>query len=124
MMPTVYEKKIFNFNRQNPPRYQQRQVNNFDYKLEEFSKEIHLNHAKQNKWFRKNGHTQVTGLNTLPIWSLRARVKNKGNGAPGAIRTRDLWLRRPILYPAELQVRSGLQQILTKISTKTRQKCY
>ena len=29
---------------------------------------------------------------------------NHENGAPGAIRTRDLWLRRPILYPAELQV--------------------
>ena len=118
MMPTVYEKKIFNFNRQNPPRYQQRQVNNFDYKLEEFSKEIHLNHAKQNKWFRKNGHTQVTGLKTLLIWSLRPEVKNKENGAPGAIRTRDLRLRRPLLYPAELQVRSGLHQVVVIISTK------
>ena len=26
-------------------------------------------------------------------------------GAPGAIRTRDLWLRRPTLYPAELRAR-------------------
>ena len=24
-------------------------------------------------------------------------------GAPGAIRTRDLWLRKPTLYPAELR---------------------
>ena len=27
------------------------------------------------------------------------------NGAPGAIRTPDLWFRRPTLYPAELQAR-------------------
>ena len=27
------------------------------------------------------------------------------SGAPGAIRTRGLWLRRPTLYPAELRAR-------------------
>ena len=29
------------------------------------------------------------------------------SGAPGAIRTRDPWLRRPVLYPAELRARGG-----------------
>ncbi len=32
------------------------------------------------------------------------QIKKGLNGTPGAIRTRDLRLRRPMLYPAELQV--------------------
>ena len=34
-------------------------------------------------------------------------LKGLGCGAPGRIRTCDLWLRRPTLYPAELRARAG-----------------
>ena len=37
----------------------------------------------------------------------RSNYLNNENGAPGAIRTRGLWLRRPTLYPAELQVQGA-----------------
>ena len=32
-----------------------------------------------------------------------AQIRHKGDGAPGGIRTPDQWLRKPLLYPAELQ---------------------
>ena len=35
---------------------------------------------------------------------LDSNVADQQNGPLGAIRTRDLWLRRPTLYPAELRV--------------------
>jgi hypothetical protein len=34
---------------------------------------------------------------------------NEGSGAPGGIRTPDQWLRKPLLYPAELRAR-GVQR--------------
>jgi hypothetical protein len=34
----------------------------------------------------------------------------KMTGAPGGIRTPDLWLRRPMLYPAELRARDAILQ--------------
>ena len=37
------------------------------------------------------------------------------NGAPGVSRTRDLWLRRPTLYPAELRARLKLAGRWTRI---------
>lgn len=49
-----------------------------------------------------------------------ANTQKNENGAPGAVRTRDLRFRKPLLYPTELQVRSGLHQMLAIISTKTR----
>src|SRR6266702_689194 len=39
------------------------------------------------------------------------------SGAPGAIRTPDLWFRRPALYPAELQARSGRSLIFPERAT-------
>jgi hypothetical protein len=47
---------------------------------------------------------------TLPAVSYSAfgnqRSKSDLSGAPGVSRTRDLWLRRPTLYPAELRAHS------------------
>ncbi len=34
-----------------------------------------------------------------------AQICHMGDGAPGGIRTPDQWLRKPLLYPAELQAR-------------------
>ena len=42
------------------------------------------------------GHKKAKLVNTI----LAHMIKY---GAPGAIRTRDLWLRKPTLYPAELR---------------------
>lgn len=36
------------------------------------------------------------------------RKDPNGDGAPDRIRTCDLWLRRPVLYPTELQAHSTL----------------
>jgi hypothetical protein len=44
---------------------------------------------------------------TTPNSVTKTTLKKPQNGAPGAIRTRDPRLRRPLLYPAELRVRSG-----------------
>lgn len=55
------------------------------------------------------------------ILNKTADSQKKESGAPGAVRTRDLRFRKPLLYPTELQVRSGLHQMLAKISTKTLQ---
>ena len=33
------------------------------------------------------------------------------NGAPGRIRTCDLWLRRPTLYPTELRAQNPLRSV-------------
>src|SRR5690606_17506234 len=37
-----------------------------------------------------------------------SHFRHRGNGAPGGIRTPDQWLRKPLLYPAELQARGRL----------------
>ena len=42
------------------------------------------------------------------------------SGVPGGIRTRDLWRRRPTLYPAELRV----QQITAVLIPPKKFKCY
>ena len=42
-----------------------------------------------------------------PCGNLAPAGKKRNNGAPGGIRTRDLRLRRPLLYPAELLARMG-----------------
>ena len=53
---------------------------------------------------KRFGHDHVTTLKYDKEWSQRPTLKKEESGAPGAIRTRDLRLRRPLLYPAELQV--------------------
>jgi hypothetical protein len=50
---------------------------------------------------------------TCPLPFLIVPYLIEGYGAPAAIRTRDLRLRRPTLYPAELQARElGLAIVL------------
>src|SRR5690606_29049385 len=39
------------------------------------------------------------------LGTARAQICHRGFGAPGGIRTPDQWLRKPLLYPAELQAR-------------------
>ena len=41
-----------------------------------------------------------------PMKGLYCLARAKADGAPGRIRTCDLWLRRPTLYPAELRAQS------------------
>lgn len=43
---------------------------------------------------------------------IKSALSNKGafnaiNGAPGEVRTRNLWRRRPTLYPIELRVHAA-----------------
>ena len=46
---------------------------------------------------------------TLPAFSQPVFRDLRFTGAPGVSRTRDLWLRRPTLYPAELRARSSVE---------------
>ncbi len=58
------------------------------------------------KTWSHSGHNSTI----TPNLATKKTLKIMKDGAPGAIRTRDPRLRRPLLYPAELRVRSGFTQ--------------
>ena len=54
------------------------------------------------KHFLERGAGPPIALSFIPEIGI-SHVADAKYGASGAIRTRDLWLRRPTLYPAELR---------------------
>src|SRR5690606_5003580 len=50
-----------------------------------------------------------------PAGSAGFPLRHERNGAPGGVRTPDQWLRKPLLYPAELQARRPPFSIIWRI---------
>ena len=63
---------------------------------------------------------KATGSSNLPLSAIE-KTASKGSffyGTLGAIRTHDLWLRKPTLYPAELRVHTQLHNFITNYHCK------
>jgi hypothetical protein len=66
---------------------------------------LELNADLEDGLARRRAFTHFAGCGHQGLSRICPRFVPKGIGAPGGIRTPDQWLRKPLLYPAELQAR-------------------